>query len=167
MYNPNDVNCGPGPEYGKLTVTQGDNTATPKTPEIINSIMAITNPLDMYVRRGSAPREDKILSPSEYTSADTCSSTSSNVDSPTSSPSVQSMCSQLIKEGLKLTLQKKRQNNLSTSENDSNASTLLNPICPSKFVHPHDESSLDTEDEGSMYGDLNGSCGGVSIYHFR
>lgn len=160
----NDMNCGSGPEYCKLSVSQSDNTATPKTPEIINSIIAITNPFE-YHRRGSSTGEDKILSPSEYASADTCSSTSSNVGSPTSPPRVQSMCSQLIKEELKLTLQKKRQNTLSSSENDSNASTPVNSIgaIADKFANRHDESSFDDEDDCSMNGDLNGMCGVSSL----
>ncbi|XP_065201637.1 activating transcription factor 3 [Planococcus citri] len=165
MYNLNDMSCAPGAEFDRLSVSQGDNTTTPKTPEIINSIMALTNPFE-YVRGGSGRAEDKILSPSEYASADTCSSTSSNVDSPTSPPRVQSMCSQLIKEELKLTLQKKRQNTLSSSENDSNASTPVNSIgigaIADKFAHRNDESSFDDEDDSSMNGDFNGSLCGLT-----
>ncbi|XP_073984175.1 activating transcription factor 3 isoform X2 [Rhodnius prolixus] len=65
---------------------------TPRTPEILNSLMAMTNPFEMtrgYPRVASSPPSD----------------TTSSSSSP---PSVQATRSQLIKEGLKLTLQTKR-----------------------------------------------------------
>lgn len=163
MYNLNEVNYGPGPEYGRLTITQEENTGgTPKTPEIINTLMSITNPLDDYMKRNIA--DEKIFS-SEYVSVDTCSSTSSNVESPTSPATVQNMCSQLIKEGLKLTLQKKRRNNLSTSETESN-STHSQLLSLHGVMSKYDESSLDTEEDdgNSLYGDGSGSSSGVCIY---
>lgn len=168
MHNLNDVNCGPVPEYGRLIVTQqGNGTETTlKTPEIIDTLMSMTSPLDEYVKRNNLSNlaEDKLFSPSEYTSADTCSSTSSNVDSPTSPASVQSMCSQLIKEGLKLTLQKKRRSNASTSETESNSAAPPLPVpC---MAAKYDESGLDTEEDdgNSLYGDGSGSSNGVSTY---
>lgn len=81
---------------------------TPKTPEILNSLMAMTNPFDGYTVR-NVPR---IASCPPGASDTSSSSTGSPLGSPscTSPPSVQHTCSQLIKEGLKLTIQTKRRN---------------------------------------------------------
>ncbi|KAK9499043.1 hypothetical protein O3M35_003558 [Rhynocoris fuscipes] len=73
---------------------EGTSTGvTPRTPEILNSLIAMTNPFDMtrsgYPRVASSPPSD----------------TASSSSSP---PSVQATRSQLIKEGLKLTIQTKR-----------------------------------------------------------
>lgn len=81
---------------------------TPKTPEILNSLIAMTNPFDGYTAR-NIPR---IASCPPGGSDTSSSSTGSPLGSPscTSPPSVQHTCSQLIKEGLKLTIQTKRRN---------------------------------------------------------
>lgn len=81
---------------------------TPKTPEILNSLIAMTNPFDGYTVR-NVPR---IASCPPGGSDTSSSSTGSPLGSPscTSPPSVQHTCSQLIKEGLKLTIQTKRRN---------------------------------------------------------
>ncbi|XP_069687254.1 activating transcription factor 3 isoform X1 [Periplaneta americana] len=81
---------------------------TPKTPEILNSLIAMTNPFDGYSVR-NVPR---IASCPPGGSDTSSSSAGSPLGSPncTSPPSVQHTCSQLIKEGLKLTIQTKRRN---------------------------------------------------------
>lgn len=68
--------------------------ATPRTPEILNSLMSMTNPFEILKngpRMASSPQSDSNSSSS-------------------SPPSVQHTCSQLIKEGLKHTIQSKRRN---------------------------------------------------------
>lgn len=100
MYNLN-VNVNPGPTAGAAAGLLGVAAAevTPRTPEIVNSLIAMTNPFEGYS--------------SNEKSRDRTDSTSSGEPSP---PSVQHTCSQLIKEGLKLTLQTKRRANGSGDE---------------------------------------------------
>ncbi|KAG7197336.1 hypothetical protein KM043_018449 [Ampulex compressa] len=97
MYNLNvNVNPSPTAAAGLLGVAAAE--VTPRTPEIVNSLIAMTNPFEGYTNEKSRDRTD---------------STSSGEPSP---PSVQHTCSQLIKEGLKLTLQTKRRANGSGDE---------------------------------------------------
>ncbi|XP_014482197.1 PREDICTED: protein fosB isoform X2 [Dinoponera quadriceps] len=100
MYNLN-VNVNPSPTAGAAAGLLGVAAAevTPRTPEIVNSLIAMTNPFEGYS--------------SNEKSRDRTDSTSSGEPSP---PSVQHTCSQLIKEGLKLTLQTKRLANGSGDE---------------------------------------------------
>ncbi|XP_046748988.1 activating transcription factor 3-like [Diprion similis] len=97
MYNLNvNVNPSPAAAAGLLGVAAAE--VTPRTPEILNSLIAMTNPFEGYPHERNRERAD---------------SSSSNEPSP---PSVQHTCSQLIKEGLKLTLQTKRRANGSGDE---------------------------------------------------
>ncbi|KYN01739.1 PREDICTED: activating transcription factor 3 isoform X2 [Cyphomyrmex costatus] len=99
MYNLNvNVNPSPTGAAGLLGVTAAAAEVTPRTPEIVNSLIAMTNPFEGY---GSG---------NEKGIRDRTDSTSSGEPSP---PSIQHTCSQLIKEGLKLTLQTKRRANSS------------------------------------------------------
>ncbi|XP_012260367.1 activating transcription factor 3 [Athalia rosae] len=98
MYNLNvNVNPSPGAAAGLLGVAAAE--VTPRTPEILNSLIAMTNPFEGY--------------PAHERNRERADSTSSGEPSP---PSVQHTCSQLIKEGLKLTLQTKRRANGSGDE---------------------------------------------------
>lgn len=63
-----------------------ESGATPRTPEILNSLISMTNPFDRLRTTANSPQSEASNSP----------------------PSVQHTCSQLIKEGLKLTIQSKR-----------------------------------------------------------
>ncbi|XP_016916503.1 activating transcription factor 3 isoform X1 [Apis cerana] len=92
MYNLN-VNVNPSPAAAASLLGVAAAEVTPRTPEIVNSLIAMTNPFEGYANEKSRDRTD---------------STSSGEPSP---PSVQHTCSQLIKEGLKLTLQTKRRAN--------------------------------------------------------
>lgn len=81
---------------------------TPRTPEIVNSLIAMTNPLDNYTFGEDAPRK-KSNAPIQSMSSDSNSSSCSQLESPTNAPlSVQHTCSQLIKAGLKLSIEQKR-----------------------------------------------------------
>lgn len=85
MYNLNvNVNPSPTGAAGLLGVTAAAAEVTPRTPEIVNSLIAMTNPFEGY---GSG---------NEKSTRDRTDSTSSGEPSP---PSVQHTCSQLIKEG--------------------------------------------------------------------
>ncbi|XP_017882973.1 activating transcription factor 3 isoform X3 [Ceratina calcarata] len=93
MYNLN-VNLNPSPTAAAGLLGVAAAEVTPRTPEIVNSVIAMTNPFEGYT--------------TNERSRDRTDSTDSGEPSP---PSVQHTCSQLIKEGLKLTLQTKRRAN--------------------------------------------------------
>lgn len=123
MYNLNvNVNPSPTGAAGLLGVTAAAAEVTPRTPEIVNSLIAMTNPFEGY---GSG---------NEKGMRDRTDSTSSGEPSP---PSVQHTCSQLIKEGLKLTLQTKRRAN--SSGDDSK-----------KKTKKEDGSGADDEEEDEL-----------------
>ncbi|XP_070160649.1 activating transcription factor 3 [Polyergus mexicanus] len=128
MYNLN-VNMNPSPTgaTGLLGVTAAAAEVTPRTPEIVNSLIAMTNPFEGY---GSG---------NEKGMRDRTDSTSSGEPSP---PSVQHTCSQLIKEGLKLTLQTKRRAN--SSGDDSK-----------KKTKKEDGSGADDEEEDEVSNNNN------------
>lgn len=73
---------------------------TPKTPEIVNSLLAMRNPLDSFQRSSNKH-------PIDFGD--------NNQLPETKPPSIQHTCSQLIKEGLKLTIQTKRRQNSGSS----------------------------------------------------
>jgi hypothetical protein len=80
---------------------------TPRTPEILNSLIAMTNPMDTYSYGNNITRTS--TKPPTNMSSDSNSSSSSQLESPTTNPpSVQQTCSQLIKAGLKLSIEQKR-----------------------------------------------------------
>lgn len=123
MYNLNvNVNPSPTGAAGLLGVTVAAAEVTPRTPDIVNSLIAMTNPFEGY---GSG---------NEKGTRDRTDSTSSGEPSP---PSVQHTCSQLIKEGLKLTLQTKRRAN--SSGDDSK-----------KKTKKEDGSGADDEEEDEL-----------------
>ncbi|XP_034941652.1 activating transcription factor 3 [Chelonus insularis] len=127
MYNLN-VNVNPSPTAtGLLGVT--NNEVTPRTPEIVNSLIAMTNPFEGFVNEKSRDRTDSTSSGGEP-----------------SPPSVQHTCSQLIKEGLKLTLQTKRRANNSSDESK-------------KKTKKEDGSADDEEDEDSSNNNSSGRTG--------
>ncbi|KRT82812.1 hypothetical protein AMK59_4729 [Oryctes borbonicus] len=111
MYNLNvnlATTAAPGAVNNLLLVETGGTT--PRTPEILNSLMAMTNPLDNYNFNDDGPKlSGKKLFTTASTSSDSNSSSCSQLESPTNGPtSVQQTCSQLIKAGLKLSIEQKR-----------------------------------------------------------
>ncbi|XP_023014063.1 activating transcription factor 3 [Leptinotarsa decemlineata] len=103
MYNLN-VDLAKSAANAVNTLLVESTNTTPRTPEILNSLIAMTNPLDGY-NFGDAAKKNSNLN----MSSDSNSSCSSQVESPTTNPpSVQHTCSQLIKAGLKLTIEQKR-----------------------------------------------------------
>lgn len=109
MYNLNvNVSSSAAGSSGSNLLGVESSCTTPKTPEILNSLIAMTNPFDGYAMR-NVPRVASCPPGGSDTSS---SSAGSPLGSPscTSPPSVQHTCSQLIKEGLKLTIQTKRRN---------------------------------------------------------
>lgn len=83
---------------------------TPRTPEILNSLIAMTNPLDNYTFGDDLSKTTSGLLAT--LSNDSNSSSCSQIESPTTTPpSIQHTCSQLIKAGLKLSIEQKRKHN--------------------------------------------------------
>ncbi|KAL4715598.1 hypothetical protein ACJJTC_006177 [Scirpophaga incertulas] len=90
------------------------NTTTLRTPEIVNDVITMTNPLDQY------NYNDKISSfkPGSGNDSNSSMSNGSSATSPASGtpPSIQKTCSDLIKAGLKLSIESKRK--MSGSDTD-------------------------------------------------
>ncbi|KAM8719221.1 hypothetical protein ACLKA7_011866 [Drosophila subpalustris] len=130
---------------------------TPKTPEILNSVIAMTNPLDSFnfnasnsCSAASTPLvtirnfcgNPNGQSHSQDSSHSSCSA--SPLDSPAgtaTTPSVQQTCSQLIKAGLKLSIQSKRK--LSTCDSSSGSEQ------PNSKCSRRDEDCEESSDEDS------------------
>lgn len=145
-----------------LTIPQSlglDAGSTPKTPEIVNSLIAMSNPMDNYsfttsssttvTTPGISVRSFNSINPqaiSQDSSHSSCSG--SPLDSPAgtaTTPSVQQTCSQLIKAGLKLSIQSKRK--LSTCESSSGSEQTT-----SKCSRKDDDTSDEDCDSKSMKG---------------
>lgn len=137
-----------------LTIPQTlglDAGSTPKTPEIVNSLIAMSNPMDNYNFSTSTPqgisvRSFNSMNPqaiSQDSSHSSCSG--SPLDSPAgtaTTPSVQQTCSQLIKAGLKLSIQSKRK--LSTCESSSGSEQTTSK-CSRKDEDTSDEDDCDSK----------------------
>lgn len=111
MYNLN-VNLAQSAANAVNNLLTVDNACTtPRTPEILNSLIAMTNPLDSYTFGDAVPKTSS--GPPTTLSNDSNSSSCSQLESPTNSspPSIQHTCSQLIKAGLKLSIEQKRKHN--------------------------------------------------------
>ncbi|XP_075154818.1 activating transcription factor 3-like [Haematobia irritans] len=134
----------------------GGLCSKPNTPEILNSLIAMTNPLDNYNFNGnnssaSTPASVTVrnfITNTQNISQDSCHSSSSStpLDSPAATnftPSVQQTCSQLIKAGLKLSIQSKRK--LSTCDSSSGSEQPL-----SKCSRPNDDYEDTTDDDSEL-----------------
>ncbi|XP_060661855.1 activating transcription factor 3 [Drosophila nasuta] len=138
---------------------------TPKTPEILNSVIAMTNPLDNFnfnasnsCSAASTPLvtirnfcgNPNGQSHSQDSSHSSCSA--SPLDSPAgtaTTPSVQQTCSQLIKAGLKLSIQSKRK--LSTCDSSS-GSEQPNSKCSRRDEDCEESSDEDSETKSAPKG---------------
>lgn len=109
MYNLN-VDLATSAANAVNTLLVESTNTTPRTPEILNSLIAMTNPLDNYQFGEEASAKKSRTSGTLAMSSDSNSSSCSQLESPTANnpPSVQHTCSQLIKAGLKLTIEQKR-----------------------------------------------------------
>ncbi|CAG9836127.1 unnamed protein product [Diabrotica balteata] len=110
MYNLN-VDLATSAQNAVNSLLVDSTSSTPRTPEILNSLIAMTNPLDNYSFDDSTKKTPTNGTANGHfnSSSDSNSSSSSQVESPTTNPpSVQHTCSQLIKAGLKLTIEQKR-----------------------------------------------------------
>ncbi|GBP49187.1 Activating transcription factor 3 [Eumeta japonica] len=93
--------------------------STPRTPEILNSLIAMSNPLDQYQYTN-----EKCPTPGNQSGSGNESSSQSSGSPATSpagahTPSIQKTCSELIKAGLKLSIESKRKHSGSEPETGS------------------------------------------------
>lgn len=111
MYNLNVNVSAAGTAVNNLLAVESACT-TPRTPEILNSLIAMTNPLDGYNFNSSTPKGGSVPQNISYDSNSSSGSTqgenSGGLTGNNSPPSVQHTCSQLIKAGLKLSIESKR-----------------------------------------------------------
>ncbi|XP_055549311.1 activating transcription factor 3 [Wyeomyia smithii] len=114
----------------------GGVCTTPRTPEILNSLMAMTNPLEYSYPVASNPNGSNNTSPAVATVANNTvslashdshsNSSDSPLDSPAGhgrTPSVQQTRSQLIKAGVKLLIQSKRKHSGCDSSDGNESSS--------------------------------------------
>lgn len=106
MYNLNVNVSTAGTAVNNLLAVE-NAASTPRTPEILNSLIAMTNPLDEY-NFNSNNGKNKSSCPQNVSNDSNSSSYSHEETSTSSPPSVQHTCSQLIKAGLKLSIESKR-----------------------------------------------------------
>lgn len=159
----------------KLEENNTDDNNVPKTPEIINSLMAITNPLDSYVAGSSVDmnatsRVSSAKSALERFGISDKNMTDKVSNGPLQSPTtVQNMCSQLIKEELKVTLQRKKREHLLSSSSSAcspveytDLSIMSDCSSSSKNSNGRRIESVDTEEEdqedGSCHSGTDVSC---------
>ncbi|XP_018324656.2 activating transcription factor 3 [Agrilus planipennis] len=121
--------------------------STPRTPEILNSLIAMTNPLDNYTFDDDSQKNgSNVLSISA--SNDSNSSSSSTMESPTAThPSIQHTCSQLIKAGLKLSIEQKRKINGDSDDLLDLDSCKRIKKCESESEDGRNPNGLTPEDE--------------------
>ncbi|XP_034248565.1 transcription factor kayak [Thrips palmi] len=120
------ANGGGAPGAGVGLLAADPQGVTPRTPEILNSLMAMTHPLDPAAS-SAAPNPSTSAAVPDLCSPSAGSSSSSGLmcGSPTRSPpSLQHTRSQLIKEGLKLTLQTKRRHTSATSATSASGASV-------------------------------------------
>ena len=88
-----------------LTLENGGSI--PRTPEILNSLIAMTNPLDSYHFLDNNHKQFPTFNKPGHSIDSSSSSSTISKDSLSSPISVQHTCSQLIKAGLKLSIESK------------------------------------------------------------
>ncbi|XP_053608216.1 activating transcription factor 3 [Plodia interpunctella] len=101
-----------------LLSVENPNSTTLHTPEIVNDVITMTNPLDQYACNYNEKNSSfKSASGNDFPD-DSSMSNGSSATSPASGtpPSIQKTCSELIKAGLKLSIESKRK--MSGSDTD-------------------------------------------------
>lgn len=123
-----------------------------RTPEIVNSLMAMTDPFKL-IRAGAGAGGGVRLANSPPSS-----NSNSIVAASSSPPSLQHTRTQLIKEGLKLTIQSKRKSSLSVSEEHQPAPAPLAQAVMADRPSRNRTMSEDVSQDSQDY-----SSGGVSL----
>ncbi|CAG4952931.1 activating transcription factor 3 [Colias croceus] len=128
-----------------LLAAENAGTTTLRTPEIVNDVITMTNPLDQY-------NYDKNSNFKSISGNDSNSSMSngSSATSPASAtpPSIQKTCSELIKAGLKLSIESKRK--MSGSDTDGGMKRMKKEESDDDYDSSHTQppkNELTPEDE--------------------
>lgn len=140
MYNLNVNVSAAGTPVNNLLAVESACT-TPRTPEILNSLIAMTNPLDGYSFSSQASKKGSCLQNISQDSNSSSGSTQGEnsgcaTNSNNSPPSVQHTCSQLIKAGLKLSIESKRKH---SADNDDFLDMDLNAKRIKKIDYDDDD----------------------------
>ncbi|XP_047534234.1 activating transcription factor 3 [Vanessa atalanta] len=128
-----------------LLAAEGAGNTTLRTPEIVNDVITMTNPLDQYNYDKNSSFKNAICQDSNSSM-----SNSSSVTSPASGtpPSIQKTCSELIKAGLKLSIESKRK--MSGSDTDGGFKRLKKEESDDDYDSSHTQApknELTPEDE--------------------
>ncbi|CAH2982890.1 unnamed protein product [Chilo suppressalis] len=123
------------------------NTTTLRTPEIVNDVITMTNPLDQY----NYSDKNSSFKPGSGNDSNSSMSNGSSATSPASGtpPSIQKTCSDLIKAGLKLSIESKRK--MSGSDTDGGFKRLKKEESDEEYDSSHTQTTksegLTPEDE--------------------
>ncbi|CAH2090418.1 unnamed protein product [Euphydryas editha] len=128
-----------------LLAAEGGGTTTLRTPEIVNDVITMTNPLDQYNYDKNSSFKNGICHDSNSSMSNSSSATSPASGTP---PSIQKTCSELIKAGLKLSIESKRK--MSGSDTDGGFKRLKKEESDDDYDSSHTQApknELTPEDE--------------------
>ncbi|XP_012547602.1 activating transcription factor 3 isoform X4 [Bombyx mandarina] len=128
-----------------MLTAEGTNT-TLRTPEIVNDVITMTNPLDQYNYEKNSSFKNGSGNDSNSSMSNGSSATSPSSSTP---PSIQKTCSELIKAGLKLSIESKRK--MSGSDTDVSVKRLKKEESDEDYDSSHTQQAknegLTPEDE--------------------
>ncbi|CAB3247280.1 unnamed protein product [Arctia plantaginis] len=129
-----------------MLTAESAGPTTLRTPEIVNDVITMTNPLDQYNYE-----KNSSFKPGSGNDSNSSMSNGSSATSPASStpPSIQKTCSELIKAGLKLSIESKRK--MSGSDTDASFKRLKKEESDDEYDSSHTQHNksdgLTPEDE--------------------
>ncbi|CAK1543155.1 unnamed protein product [Leptosia nina] len=128
-----------------LAAENAGNATTLRTPEIVNDLITMTNPLDQYNYDKNSNFKNMCGNDSNSSMSNGSSATSPASATP---PSIQKTCSELIKAGLKLSIESKRKmsgsdtdggiKKMKREESDDDYDSSNTQMCKSELT-PEDE----------------------------
>ncbi|KAI5646161.1 bZIP transcription factor domain-containing protein [Phthorimaea operculella] len=125
--------------------TPGAAGSTLRTPEIVNDVITMTNPLDQY----SYDKNSAFKPTSNDSNSSMSNSSATSPASSTTPPSIQKTCSELIKAGLKLSIESKRK--MSGSDTDGTVKRMKREDSDDDYDSSHtltgNSQGLTPEDE--------------------
>lgn len=128
-----------------LLAAENAGTTTLRTPEIVNDVITMTNPLDQYNYDKNNSFKNVNCNDSNSSMSNSSSATSPASGTP---PSIQKTCSELIKAGLKLSIESKRK--MSGSDTDMSVKRMKKEESDDDYDSSHTQApknELTLEDE--------------------
>ncbi|XP_045774024.1 transcription factor kayak [Maniola jurtina] len=128
-----------------LLAAETGGTTTLRTPEIVNDVITMTNPLDQYNYDKNSSLKNGSGNDSNSSMSNSSSATSPASGTP---PSIQKTCSELIKAGLKLSIESKRK--MSGSDTDGGIKRMKKEESDDDYDSSHTlapKNELTPEDE--------------------